>query len=64
MVWDILEEIFLEERRYFWRKDVESNGRMENFIEFGGRKRKEGKRKKEKKMKKRRYSLGRKSENN
>jgi len=39
-------------RRYFWWKVVESNGRMENFGEFGGRKRKERKRKKEKKMKK------------
>ena len=40
---DILEKIFLEERRYFWWKVVEDNGRMENFVEFGGRKRKERK---------------------
>ena len=34
-------------RRYLWRKGdifVEGNGRMENFVEFGGRKEK-GKRK-------------------
>jgi len=61
---DILEKIFLEERRYFWRKNVEDNGRMEKFGEFGGRKRKERKRKKEKKMKRGRYFLERKSENN
>jgi len=47
-------EIFLEER----------NGRMEKFVEFGGRKRKERKRKKEKKMKRGRYFLGRKRKNN
>ena len=32
--------------RYFWRRVVEDNGRMENFVEFGGRKRKERNRKK------------------
>ena len=58
-----MEKIFLVWRRYFWWKVVEDNGRMENFVEFGGRKRKERKRKKEKKMKKGRYFLGRKSEN-
>jgi len=54
-------------RRYFWWRryfgeDI-FGGRMENFVEFGGRERKERKRKKEKKLKKGRYSLGRKSEN-
>ena len=39
---DILEKIFLV-FRYFWWKVVEDNGRMENFVEFGGRKRKERK---------------------
>ena len=57
MVWDILEEIF-------WWKGVEGNGRMENFVEYGGRKRKERKRKKKRKGKKGRYLIGRKSENN
>jgi len=31
VVWDILKEIF-------WLKGVESNGRMENILEYGGRK--------------------------
>ena len=33
MVWDILKEIF-------WWKGVEGNGRMENILEYSGRKRK------------------------
>ena len=57
MVWNILEEIF-------WWKGVEGNGRMENVVEYGGRKWKERKRKKKRKGKKRRYLIRIKSENN
>ena len=55
MIWDILKEIF-------WWKGVEGNGRMENVLEYGRRKRKERKRKTKRKVKK--YFIGRKSENN
>ena len=57
MVWDILKEVF-------WWKGVECNGRMENVLEYGGRKRKERKRKKKRKGKKGRYLIGRKNGNN
>ena len=35
----------------FWWKGVECNGRMEKFLEYGGRKRKERKRKEKEKRK-------------
>ena len=42
----------------FWRRIIECNRRMEKFLEYGGRKRKEVK--KRKKRKKRRKVIGRK----
>ena len=35
----------------FWRRSVECNRRMEKFLEYGGRKRKEGKRTRKEKEK-------------
>ena len=45
----------------FWRRVVECNRRMEKCLEYGERKRKEGKKKKRKKGK---YLIGRKKVNN